>query len=66
MKAGLAAKDFTARELVSAHVQAVEAARVLNAFLVETPEIALAQADAADKALAAGNAGLLAGIPLGI
>jgi aspartyl-tRNA(Asn)/glutamyl-tRNA(Gln) amidotransferase subunit A len=66
MKAGLAAKDFTARELVSAHVKAVEAARVLNAFLVETPEIALQQADAADKALVAGNAGLLAGIPLGI
>ncbi len=66
MKAGLAAKQFTARELVQAHVTAVEDARVLNAFLVETPEIALAQADAADKALAAGNAGLLAGIPLGI
>ena len=66
MKAGLAAKDFTARELVAAHVAAVEAARPLNAFLVETPEIALSQADAADKALAAGSAGLLAGIPLGI
>lgn len=66
MKAGLAAKQFTARELVQAHVKVVEAARRLNAFLVETPEIALSQADAADKALAAGNAGLLAGIPLGI
>ena len=66
MKAGLAAKDFTARELVQAHVAAVEGARALNAFLVETPEVALAQADAADKALAAGSAGLLAGIPLGI
>ncbi|TPE64462.1 Asp-tRNA(Asn)/Glu-tRNA(Gln) amidotransferase subunit GatA [Sandaracinobacter neustonicus] len=66
MKAGLAAKDFTARELVAAHVAAVEAARPLNAFLVETPDHALAAADAADAALAAGNAGLLAGIPLGI
>ena len=34
MKAGLAAKQFTARELVQAHVTAVEEARVLNAFLV--------------------------------
>jgi aspartyl-tRNA(Asn)/glutamyl-tRNA(Gln) amidotransferase subunit A len=66
MRAGLKAKEFSARELVTAHVEAVEAARPLNAFLVETPDHALAAADAADKALAAGNAGLLAGIPLGI
>ena len=65
MKAGLAAKDFTARELVQAHVAAVEGARALNAFLVETPEVALAQADAADKALAAGSAGLLADLRRG-
>jgi aspartyl-tRNA(Asn)/glutamyl-tRNA(Gln) amidotransferase subunit A len=66
MRAGLKAKQFSARELVSAHVAAMEAARPLNAFLVETPDHALAAADAADTALAAGNAGLLAGIPLGI
>jgi aspartyl-tRNA(Asn)/glutamyl-tRNA(Gln) amidotransferase subunit A len=66
MKAGLAARQFSARELAQAHISAVEAARPLNAFLVETPEIALAQADAADAALAGGSAGLLAGIPLGI
>lgn len=66
MRGGLKAKDFSARELVTAHVEAVEAARPLNAFLVETPDHALAAADAADKALAAGTAGLLAGIPLGI
>jgi len=66
MREGLAARDFTARELVGAHIAAVEAARPLNAFIVETPEIALAAADAADAALARGTAGLLAGIPLGI
>ena len=66
MRSGLAARQFSARELVTAHITAVEAARPLNAFLVETPAIALAQADAADRAIAAGNAGLLAGIPLGI
>ncbi len=66
MKAGLTAGDFSARELVSEHVKAVEDARPLNAFLVETPDIALAAADAADAALKAGTAGSLAGIPLGI
>ncbi len=63
---GLRARRFSARELVEAHIAAVEAARPLNAFLVETPEAALAAADAADAALAAGTAGPLAGVPLGI
>ena len=45
---------------------AVVAARPLNAFLKETPDIALRQADEADRALAEGRAGLLAGIPVGI
>jgi aspartyl-tRNA(Asn)/glutamyl-tRNA(Gln) amidotransferase subunit A len=66
MKAGLQARDFSARELVEAHIAAVEAARPLNAFIVETPDQALAAAEAADRALADGSAGLLAGIPLGI
>jgi aspartyl-tRNA(Asn)/glutamyl-tRNA(Gln) amidotransferase subunit A len=66
MKAGLAARQFSARELVTAHVAAVEAARPLNAFTMETPDHALAAADAADAAIAAGTAGLLAGIPMGI
>jgi aspartyl-tRNA(Asn)/glutamyl-tRNA(Gln) amidotransferase subunit A len=63
---GLRAGRFSAHELVSTHVAAVEAARGLNAFVVETPEAALAAADAADAALTAGTAGPLAGIPLGI
>ncbi len=66
MRTGLAARDFSARELASAHLQAMAANRHLNAFTVETPDLALAQADAADAALAAGTAGALAGIPLGI
>jgi aspartyl-tRNA(Asn)/glutamyl-tRNA(Gln) amidotransferase subunit A len=66
MKAGLAGREFSARELVEAHVEAIEAARPLNAFLAETPDHALAAADAADRAYASGTAGLLAGIPIGI
>ena len=38
----------------------------MNAFTVETPEEALAAADAADKARGTGELGPLAGIPLGI
>ena len=66
MRRGLAARDFSAAELAREHIASVEAARSLNAFVVETPEIALAAAEAADTALAAGTARALAGIPLGI
>ena len=66
MQAGLRAKAFSAVELAAAHIAAVEAARPLNAFIVETPDHARAAAAAADAALADGSAGPLAGIPLGI
>jgi aspartyl-tRNA(Asn)/glutamyl-tRNA(Gln) amidotransferase subunit A len=66
MREGLAARRFSAHELVAAHVAAVDAARPLNAFITETPDQAMAAADAADAALLAGTAGVLAGIPLGI
>src|SRR5260370_594558 len=35
---GLAAKTFSSVELTQAHVEAVEAARALNAFVLETPD----------------------------
>ncbi len=66
MKAGLAARDFSAVELTNAHLAAMEKARGLNAFIIETPEIAKAQAAAADAALARGAARPLTGIPIGI
>lgn len=66
MQAGLRAKSFSAAELTHAHIDAVAAARSLNAFLVETPDHALAAATVADAALAKGEALPLAGIPLGI
>ncbi|MCB1556503.1 MAG: Asp-tRNA(Asn)/Glu-tRNA(Gln) amidotransferase subunit GatA, partial [Alphaproteobacteria bacterium] len=63
---GLNAKDFTSVELTQAHIAAMEAARHLNAFITETPEIALTQAKASDARRAAGKAGALDGIPVGI
>ncbi|MCI3131464.1 Asp-tRNA(Asn)/Glu-tRNA(Gln) amidotransferase subunit GatA [Phenylobacterium aquaticum] len=63
---GLADKSFSSLELTRAHVDAVEAARPLNAFVLETPEKALEMAAAADRRIAAGEAGPLEGAPLGI
>src|SRR6184192_439800 len=65
-KAGLANKSFTSLELTDAHLAAIEAARSLNAFVLETPEKARDMAQAADARIAKGEGGPLAGIPLGI
>jgi aspartyl-tRNA(Asn)/glutamyl-tRNA(Gln) amidotransferase subunit A len=63
----LKVKAITATELTSAYVQAIENANeALNAYVVTTPEKALEMAKASDARLAAGNAGALEGIPLGI
>jgi aspartyl-tRNA(Asn)/glutamyl-tRNA(Gln) amidotransferase subunit A len=63
---GLAKKDFTAAELADAHLAAMERARALNAYVLETPERASAMAKAADARIAKGAAGPLEGIPLAI
>jgi aspartyl-tRNA(Asn)/glutamyl-tRNA(Gln) amidotransferase subunit A len=63
---GLAAKTFSAVELTQAHLDAMARAKGLNAFIVETPDKALAMARASDAKIAKGEAGPLEGIPLGI
>jgi aspartyl-tRNA(Asn)/glutamyl-tRNA(Gln) amidotransferase subunit A len=63
---GLRAKTFSAEELATAHLAAIEAARPLNAFVLETPDEALAMARASDARIASGEAGPLEGVPLGI
>ncbi len=63
----LKAKAITATELTGAYIQAIENANeALNAYIVTTPEKAIVMAKASDARLAAGNAGALEGIPLGI
>jgi hypothetical protein len=64
-KAGLANKSFTSLELTDAHLAGIEAARSLNAFVLETPDKARAMARAIDARIAKGEGGPLAGIPLG-
>jgi aspartyl-tRNA(Asn)/glutamyl-tRNA(Gln) amidotransferase subunit A len=63
---GLRAKSFSASELTQAHLAAIERARGLNAFVLETPEQARAMAKAADARLATGAARPLEGLPLGV
>ena len=66
--AGLKAKQFSSVELTQAHLTAMAtpAARGMNAYLLETPELALAQAKAADARYAKGTSGALDGIPIAI
>jgi aspartyl-tRNA(Asn)/glutamyl-tRNA(Gln) amidotransferase subunit A len=63
---GLKAKRFSSEELTRAHVEAIAAARGLNAYVLETPEKALEMARASDAKLARGEGGPLEGVPLGI
>ena len=62
----LKSKKISALELTRAHVEAMEAARPLNCFITETPELALTQATQSDAKIARGEAGPLEGLPLGI
>ncbi|MBU3730673.1 MAG: Asp-tRNA(Asn)/Glu-tRNA(Gln) amidotransferase subunit GatA [Beijerinckiaceae bacterium] len=62
----VAAKTISSTEITKAFVDAVEKARPLNAYVLETPEKALAMAKASDERIAKGQAGPLEGLPLGI
>ncbi len=63
---GLAKKTFTATELTRAHLDAIEAGNAaLNAYVLPTPDHALAQAKASDERIAKGTARPLEGLPLG-
>jgi aspartyl-tRNA(Asn)/glutamyl-tRNA(Gln) amidotransferase subunit A len=65
MAEGLRAKKFSSRELTQHYLGRIgQHDRALNSYVTVTAERALAQADAADAALAAGRAGALTGIPL--
>ena len=67
LRDGIRTGEFSAREVADAFIVAVSRAKALNAFLVETPDHAMAAAREADTARAAGELlKPLAGVPLGI
>ena len=62
---GLSRGDYTSVELTEAHIKAIEAARDLNSFITETPNVALERAKASDVRRAGGDLlGGLDGIPI--
>ncbi len=58
--------ETTSVALTEACLAAIDGADALNAFCAKTPEIALAQAAAADARIKAGDAPAMCGVPLGI
>jgi aspartyl-tRNA(Asn)/glutamyl-tRNA(Gln) amidotransferase subunit A len=63
---GLRKRAFSAAELADAHLAAMEKARALNAYVLETPDAARAMAKEADARFKSGDARPLEGIPLGV
>jgi len=58
-------KEITSVDLTKAHIAEMEKGRVLNAFITETPDLALEQAKASDEKRANGSPlGALEGIPI--
>ena len=62
----LKARKFSCVEITKAHLAAIDAAQGLNAFVAVTADQALEMARRSDERLAAGEAGPLEGLPLGI
>ncbi len=58
-------KEISSEELTKAHIAEMEKGRILNAFITETPELALEQAKASDAKRVSGSPlGALEGIPI--
>lgn len=67
LRDGIRTGEFSAKEVADAFIVKVSQAKALNAFIVETPEHALAAAREADAGRAAGEVlKPLAGVPIGM
>ncbi len=62
----LGAREVSAQELTDAHLEAMQGAGALNAFVVETADRAHADAVRSDERLGKGEGGILEGIPVAI
>jgi aspartyl-tRNA(Asn)/glutamyl-tRNA(Gln) amidotransferase subunit A len=63
---GLKEKKFSAKDLTQAHLDQMAQTRDLNAYITETPELALKAAEEADTRIAKNAMRALEGIPLAI
>jgi aspartyl-tRNA(Asn)/glutamyl-tRNA(Gln) amidotransferase subunit A len=63
---GFRAGEFSAREVADSFIAAVAKARGLNAFIVETPQHAIAAAEQADRDRSDGLLKPLSGVPIGM
>ncbi|MFO1239463.1 MAG: Asp-tRNA(Asn)/Glu-tRNA(Gln) amidotransferase subunit GatA [Sphingomonadaceae bacterium] len=63
---GFRSGDFSAREVADAFNAAVAGAKALNAFIVETPDHAIAAAEQADRDRSEGTFKALSGVPIGM
>ena len=67
LRDGYKTKQFTASEATQAYLNAIEAQNAtFNCYVVQTAQIALERAAAADEKIASGNTGALEGIPVGV
>ena len=67
LQAKLKSREVSAREATAAYLQRIAATnRAINAYLTVCDDTALAEADAADARIAAGDAAPLTGIPLAL
>lgn len=63
---GLKEKKFSAVELTKAHLEAINAKKDLNAYVLTTEEIALTNAQKSDENIQLGNFSQLEGIPIAV
>ncbi len=64
LRAALDAKQCSAVELAQTYLKRIDDHKALNAFVHVDAQLTLAQAQAADALIAAGNAGPLTGLPI--
>ncbi len=62
----LAQKKISAVELAKAYQSRMVGHKDFNAYIIETPEIALAAAKVSDEKIAKGKAGIMEGIPIAV
>lgn len=66
LQKGYKNRDFTAREVVTSYLARMDANKSLNAYIHETPALALAAADKTDARLQKGEALPLDGVPVAV